>query len=141
MYKIIKTEEYHFDTLREAIDKKNSDFYCDSNVRIVEFANYWDEGTLVMDDDLVEFRWFKNFVDNFKGKIYIRSYKNPVSVKVLHDRIEFLTNDEDDEMYGGINGWKGKRIFRINADSGIKLLEYDKYRIWNYEYEIDVTFI
>lgn len=141
MYKIIKTEEYHFDTLREAIDKKNSDFYCDSNVRIMEFDNYGDEERLVMDGDLMDFQWFKDFMDDFEGNIYIRSYKNPVIVKVLHDRIEFLTNDEDEEVFGGRMIQKGKTIFKIKDNSRIRPLGYNEYKIWTGAYAIDVTFI
>lgn len=137
MYKVVKIEEHYFDTLKEAIDKKDNDYYCDSNVKILEVDNCWDEGRLVMEDKHFDFQWFKDFVDDFKGNIYIRSYRNPVSVKVLDDRIEFLTNDEDEER---INGWKGKDIFRINEDSAILNLGYDEYRIWNYEFGIDVTF-
>lgn len=140
MYKVVKTEEYRFNTLLEALKKKDADFWCDNNVRIVEVDDDGKE-TLVMGDRFFDFQWFKDFVDDFEGNVYIRSYKNPVSVKVLHDRIEFLTNDEDEEICGGSMIRKGKHIFRIYKDSWIKLLAYDVYSIKNYEFEIDVTFI
>ena len=94
-----------------------------------------------MDGDLMDFQWFKDFVDDFKGNIYIRSYKNPVSVKVLYDRIEFLTNDEDEEVFGGRMIQKGKTIFKIKDNSRIRPLGYNEYKIWTGAYAIDVTFI
>ena len=93
-----------------------------------------------MDGDLMDFQWFKDFVDDFKGNIYIRSYHNPVSVKILHDRIELLTNDEDEELNGGSMIRKGKHIFKIDENSGIKLLNYDKYRIWTDGFTFDMSF-
>lgn len=99
-----------------------------------------DKEKLVMDGDLMDFQWFKDFVDDFKGNIYIRSYHNPVSVKILHDRIELLTNDEDEELNGGSMIRKGKHIFKIDENSGIKLLNYDKYRIWTDGFTFDMSF-
>ena len=139
MYKVLKYEEYYFDTLREALKKKD-DLFSDVNVKILEVDDGGRE-ILVMDGRFFDYQWFKDFVDDFEGKIYIRNYKNPVSVKILHDRIEFLTNDEDEELYGGMMIRKGKHIFQIDENSGIKALNYNEYRIWNGSFDMDVSFL
>lgn len=136
MYKVIKYEEFYFDTLREALKKKDIDFGWDDNVNIMEVDD--DKETLVMEGEFFDYQWFRNFVDDFRGNIYIRSYHNPVSVKILHDRIELLTNDEDEELNGGSMIRKGKHIFKIDENSGIKLLNYDKYRILTDGFAFDV---
>ena len=138
MYKVIKYEEFYFDTLKEALKKKDTDFGWDDNVNIMEVDD--DKETLVMEGEFFDYQWFRNFVDDFKGNIYIRSYHNPVSVKILHDRIELLTNDEDEELNGGSMIRKGKHIFKIDENSGIKLLNYDKYRILTDGFAFDVSF-
>lgn len=58
MYKIVKIEEYRFNTLQEALKKKDADFWCDSNVRIVEVDEDGKE-TLVMEDRFFDFQWFE----------------------------------------------------------------------------------
>lgn len=130
MYKVIKIEEFYFNTLEESVAKINELYRYKTN--LVEVANRLDDGIVVIKEGLVSFQWFRDFIDNFDGYIYIGSYKNPVIVNVYLDRIELLTNDEDRES---------KDVFTIYENAEIQMLKHNSYYIWLGNFSINVKFI
>ena len=146
MYKVLKIEEFFFNTLEESAAKINelhkiTELYR-YKTNLVEVANHSDDGIVVIKDGLVSFQWFRDFIDNFDGYVYIGSYKNPVIVNAYLDRIELLTNDEDRESedFCGLK-IKGKDIFTIYENAEIVMNKHNSYYIWLGNFSINVTFI
>lgn len=146
MYKVLKIEEFFFNTLEESAAKINELHKINQLYRyktnLVEVANHSDDGIVVIKDGLVSFQWFRDFIDNFDGYVYIESSKNPVSVNVYLDRIELLTNDEDRESedFCGVT-IKGKDILTIYENAEIVMNKHNSYYIWLGNFSINVTFI